>query len=71
MKESKLRQEIRTEERREAILRFLTARFGPAGIPEVAAALHEVEEPEMLDRFIDRAATCASVAEFRDALLQR
>jgi hypothetical protein len=75
MKKSKLFQEIQTEERRETrradILRFLTARFGPAGIPEVAAALHEVEEPEMLDRFIDRAATCASVAEFRDALLQR
>jgi hypothetical protein len=75
MKASKLFQEVQTEERRETrradILLVLTARFGPAGIPEVAAALHEVEEVEMLDRFIERAATCSSVDEFRDALLQR
>jgi hypothetical protein len=75
MKGSKLYREIQAEERRDTrradILRVLTARFGSPGVAEVAAALHEVEDLELLDRLIDRAATCSGVDEFRAALLQR
>lgn len=72
MKESPIYQEIVQEGaamgKQDAIIHFLTARFGH--VPEeVARAIESVEEAEELDRLIEWAARCQSLEEFSEHLM--
>jgi predicted transposase YdaD len=68
MQNSRWYREFRAEERREDILRILRARFGLQGTDDIATALQAVKKLELLDHYIGRSATCASVDEFRNDL---
>jgi hypothetical protein len=72
MKESRFLRRAREEGellgKRADILQVIRARFGPDAAAEFQAPLDELDKLARLIPLLDRAATCASVAEFRAAL---
>jgi hypothetical protein len=68
MNESRFLREIRAEDKRAAILRFLRGRFPGVDLTDIEATLQPIRDPDQLDSFIDLTATCGRIDDFRNAL---
>jgi hypothetical protein len=64
MRESRFGREMRLEAKREAILDFLRARFGPEGMDEVANSLAQLDDLEQVNPLVSLAATCVDLPQF-------
>jgi hypothetical protein len=60
------RKETQMEVKRNAVVAFLEARFGPSSLPpDLTSAIREVRELARLDAILTQAAKAASLADFR------